>query len=79
MEASFFKSAVPAQDFWLLSDSSLALPARPSSGSPAAAAAAAATTGSPPGLRVYRQVQLTLARRSRKKSGAHGNVWPLPP
>ncbi|XP_070785224.1 plakophilin-2 [Enoplosus armatus] len=59
MEEVFFKSALPAQDSFVL-DTSLALPAEPT------ARSSAKVNSSDRSLRVQQQVQLTLARRARK-------------
>lgn len=66
MEEQFFKSALPAQESFLLEDSSLALPAEPN------LRPSSKVTPNDRSLRVQQQVQLTLARRARK-SVSNGN------
>ncbi|XP_071358648.1 plakophilin-2 [Trachinotus anak] len=67
MEEVFFKSALPAQDSFVLDDTSLALPAELAAGS--------STRHDPRdrSLRVHQQVQLTLARKARR-TVSHGGV-----
>lgn len=66
MEDVFFKSALPARGSFVLDDTSLALPAEPTSGS-------STKPGSKdPSLRVHQQVRLTLARKA-KKTVSNGN------
>ncbi|XP_075886347.1 plakophilin-2 isoform X2 [Nelusetta ayraudi] len=68
MDQVFFKSTLPADDSLRLRDSSLALPAEPSLTSP---------EGRSPNersVRVHQQVQLTLARRSRRTAKPPGLV-----
>ncbi|GAA6228207.1 plakophilin-2 isoform X1 [Lates japonicus] len=60
MDEVFFKSALPAQDSFVLDDTSLALPAEPS------ARSSTKLDSNDRSLRVHQQVQLTLARRARK-------------
>ncbi|XP_028426517.1 plakophilin-2 [Perca flavescens] len=67
MEEVFFKSALPAQDSFVLHDTSLALPAEPTLRSPMG------VNSNGRSLRVSQQVQLTLARKGRK-SVSNGSV-----
>ncbi|XP_035537231.1 plakophilin-2 [Morone saxatilis] len=67
-EGLFFKSALPAQDSFVLDDSSLALPAEPTPMS------STLVNSSDRSLRVQQQVQLTLARRTRKPV-SNGSVY----
>lgn len=67
MDEVFFKSALPAQDSFVLDDTSLALPAEPS------ARSSTKLDSNDRSLRVHQQVQLTLARRA-KKPVSNGNV-----
>ncbi|XP_036976898.1 plakophilin-2 [Acanthopagrus latus] len=60
MEEGFFKSAIPAQDSFLLASSSLALPAEPTPGS------ASKMSPGNRNQRVLQQVQLTMARKTRR-------------
>ncbi|XP_029969528.1 plakophilin-2 [Salarias fasciatus] len=60
MDEVFIKSALPAQDSFVLDDTSLALPTR------SGPAASAKPDPSDRNLRVQQQVQLTLARKARK-------------
>ncbi|XP_034719175.1 plakophilin-2 isoform X1 [Etheostoma cragini] len=60
MEDMFFKPALPAQDSFVLHDTSLALPAEPTLRSPMGVNSYGRS------LRVNQQVQLTLARKGRK-------------
>ncbi|XP_032361714.1 plakophilin-2 [Etheostoma spectabile] len=60
MEDMFFKSALPAQDSFVLHDTSLALPAEPTLRSPVG------VNSNGRSQRVNQQVQLTLARKGRK-------------
>ncbi|XP_038141660.1 plakophilin-2 [Cyprinodon tularosa] len=65
MEESFFKSALPVQDYLQLKDTSLALPTEPTNSS------SARTESAGKNLRVQRQVQLSL-RRNTKKATSNG-------
>ncbi|XP_059181778.1 plakophilin-2 [Centropristis striata] len=67
MEEVFFKSALPAQDSFVLDDSSLALPAELTPRS------STKVNSNDRSLRVHQQVQLTLARKARK-SVSNGSV-----
>lgn len=67
MEEVFFKSALPAQDAFVLDDTSLALPAEPTPRS------STSVNPNSRSLRVQQQVQLTLARKARK-SVSNGSV-----
>ncbi|XP_044041402.1 plakophilin-2 [Siniperca chuatsi] len=67
MEEVFFKSALPAQGSLVLDDSSLALPAEPTTKS------STIVNSNDQSLRVQQQVQLTLARKARK-TVSNGNV-----
>lgn len=67
MEEGFFKSAIPAQDSFLLASSSLALPAEPTPGS------ASKMSPGDRNQRVLQQVQLTMARKTRRTL-SNGNV-----
>ncbi|CAJ1054912.1 plakophilin-2 [Xyrichtys novacula] len=67
MEEVFFKSALPAQESFVLDDTSLALPAKPSPRSPTR------MNSNERSLRVHQQVQLTLARKA-KRSVSNGSV-----
>ncbi|XP_068587460.1 plakophilin-2 isoform X2 [Cebidichthys violaceus] len=60
MEEQFFKSTLPAQDSFVLDDTSLALPAEPTPRS------STTVSSNERSLRVHQQVQLTLARKARK-------------
>ncbi|XP_028252530.1 plakophilin-2 isoform X2 [Parambassis ranga] len=60
MDEVFFKSALPAQDSFVLEDTSLALPAEPTPRS------STKLDSNERSLRVHHQVQLTLARKARK-------------
>ncbi|XP_034019407.1 LOW QUALITY PROTEIN: plakophilin-2 [Thalassophryne amazonica] len=60
MDEVFFKSALPAQDSFVLDDTSLALPTEPNPRS------LARVHSNDRSLRVHQQVQLTLARRTRR-------------
>ncbi|XP_034529867.1 plakophilin-2 [Notolabrus celidotus] len=67
MEEVFFKSALPAQESFVLDDTSLALPTEPTPRS------STRVNSNERNLRVHQQVQLTLARKA-KKSGSNGSV-----
>lgn len=67
MEEGFFKSALPSHDSFLLDVSSLALAAEPTTGS------ASKVSPRDRNQRVLQQVQLTLARKSRR-TVSNGNV-----
>ncbi|KAG7222181.1 hypothetical protein INR49_016579 [Caranx melampygus] len=67
MDELFFKSALPAQDTFLLDDTSLALPSEPS------ARSSTKHVSNDRSLRVHQQVQLTLARKARR-SVSNGGV-----
>ncbi|XP_074481371.1 plakophilin-2 [Sebastes fasciatus] len=58
----FFKSALPAQDCFVLDDTSLALPAE------------TRVSSTERSLRVQQQVQLTLARKARRTVSSNGSV-----
>ncbi|XP_042367292.1 plakophilin-2 isoform X2 [Plectropomus leopardus] len=67
MQEVFFKSALPAQDSFLLEDSSLALPAKMT---PRSSTGGSSNERS---VRVHQQVQLTLARKA-KRAVSNGSV-----
>ncbi|XP_038594979.1 plakophilin-2 [Micropterus salmoides] len=66
MEEVFFKSALPAQDSFVLDDTSLALPAEPTPRS------STKLNSNDRSLRVHQQVQLTLSRKARKPASNAG-------
>lgn len=67
MQEMFFKSALPAQDSFMLEDTSLALPAEPTPRS------STWVTSNDRSVRVQQQVQLTLARKA-KRAMSNGSV-----